>query len=89
VLIRAFSSFADRRRPPRAGAPAPRQRAGGCANQVSVNGAWQDDVPHNQSFKRVLVVGVTHDLNQRCAFEHFLAARVNSESTVASRAATS
>lgn len=55
----------------------------GCANQVSVDGAWQDDVPRNQSFKRVLVVGVTHDLNQRCAFEHFLAARVNSESTVA------
>jgi len=55
----------------------------GCTNHVSGKGAWQDDVPHNQSFKRVLVVGVTHDLNQRCAFEHFLAARVNSESTVA------
>jgi len=55
----------------------------GCANHVSVTSAWQDNVPHNQSFKRVLVVGVTHNLSQRCAFEHFLAARVNTESTVA------
>ena len=53
----------------------------GCAQQVRVTGAWQDDVPRDQPFSRVLVVGVSPDYNQRCAFESFLALQIRSEST--------
>ena len=53
----------------------------GCAQQVRVSGAWQDDVPRDRSFSRVLVVGVSPDYNQRCAFESVLALQIRSEST--------
>jgi hypothetical protein len=53
----------------------------GCAQQVRVTGAWQDDVPRDQPFSRVLVVGVSPDYNQRCAFESFLALQIRSEFT--------
>ena len=39
----------------------------GCAG-VSVKSAWQDGVPRNQTFAKVLVVGVSPDFNRRCAF---------------------
>lgn len=55
----------------------------GCAQQARVTSAWQDNVSRNQSFTRVLIVGVSPNVNQRCAFEHFLASQVKSESTVA------
>jgi len=55
----------------------------GCANQVKVTSAWQDNVPHKQSFARVLVVAVSPDGDQRCEFEHTLAARIQSASTTA------
>jgi len=35
-------------------------------------------VPRNQSFARVLVVGVSPESNQRCEFEHTLVARIKS-----------
>jgi hypothetical protein len=54
----------------------------GCAN-VKVTSAWQDDVPRNQSFARVLVVAVSPDGKQRCEFEHALAAELTSASTTA------
>ena len=54
----------------------------GCAN-VKVTSAWQDDVPRNQSFARVLVVAVSPDGDQRCEFEHALAAELKSASTTA------
>jgi len=53
----------------------------GCAQQVRVNGSWQDDVARDQAYTRVLVVGVSPDYNQRCAFETFLALQIRSEST--------
>ncbi len=53
----------------------------GCAQQVRSTGAWQDNVSHDQSFKRVLIVGVSPDANLRCAAENFLASKVKSEST--------
>ena len=53
----------------------------GCAQQVRVNGSWQDDVARDQAYTRVLVVGVSPDYNQRCAFESFLALQIRSEST--------
>lgn len=55
----------------------------GCASQPSVSSAWQEGVPHNQSFSRVLIVGVSPDINQRCGFEHFLASRIMSASVKA------
>ena len=55
----------------------------GCASQPSVSSAWQEGVPHNQTFSRVLIVGVSPDINQRCAFEHFLASRIMSASVKA------
>jgi hypothetical protein len=36
---------------------------------VKSDGAWGEGVPHNQSFRKLLVVAVTPDINQRCAFE--------------------
>ena len=53
----------------------------GCAQQVRSTGAWQDNVAHDQSFKRVLIVGVSPDANLRCAAENFLVSTVKSEST--------
>jgi hypothetical protein len=52
----------------------------GCAG-VSVKGAWQDGVPRNQTFARVLIVGVSPDLNVRCAFESTFASQLKSAST--------
>jgi len=51
-----------------------------CAG-VSVKGAWQDGVPHNQTFSRLLIVGVTPDYNLRCDFEYAFASQLRSPST--------
>lgn len=50
---------------------------------AQVKGFWSDDVARGQSFARVLVVGISPDLNQRCNFERALAAKLRSENTVA------
>jgi hypothetical protein len=55
----------------------------GCGSTASVKSEWQGDAPRGQSFKRVLVVGVSPDVNQRCPFENFLASRMQSETTTA------
>jgi hypothetical protein len=52
----------------------------GCAG-VSVKSAWHDDVPRNQTFARVLIVGVSPDFNRRCAFESTFASQLRSAST--------
>lgn len=57
----------------------------GCAQQATVKGTWQDGVSRKQSFTRVLVVGVSPDVNQRCAFEAFMASQLKSESAQAIR----
>ena len=53
----------------------------GCGSQPTAAGAQQADAPRDQTFTRVLVVGVTPHVNQRCAFEFFLASQIKSEST--------
>jgi len=59
--------------------------AAGCAGQPVISkGSWGEGVAHNQSFTRLLVVGVTPDINQRCAFERDLADNLRS-TTVAAR----
>jgi hypothetical protein len=57
----------------------------GCAQQQAKvdSASWGENVPHNQTFTRVLVVGVSPNVNQRCAFERFLASRIQSETTTA------
>jgi hypothetical protein len=55
----------------------------GCASQPKAKGAWVGDARGAGAFSRVLVVGVTPNLNQRCAFERMLAGRIRSASTTA------
>ena len=55
----------------------------GCSSQGKVSGDWAEGAAQGQTFKRVLVVGVSPDLDARCNFERFLAARIRSEKTVA------
>ena len=55
----------------------------GCASKGKVTGSWAEGADRDQTFKRVLVVGVSPDLDARCNFERFLAARIRSEHTVA------
>ena len=53
------------------------------ASAASVKSTWADNVSRKQSFSRVLVVGISPDVNQRCQFERTMASRLQSESTVA------
>jgi hypothetical protein len=53
----------------------------GCGSQPTAAGARQEGTPRDQSFTRVLVVGVSPHVNQRCGFEFFLASQITSEST--------
>lgn len=56
----------------------------GCApQQVRVDGSWQDGVSHGPAYTRVLVVAVSPDVNQRCAFEQFLVVQIHGEATKA------
>ena len=48
--------------------------------RTTVKGTWQEGAPRKQSFTRVLVVGVSPNVNQRCAFEFFMASQLKSES---------
>ena len=58
----------------------------GCAaQQAQVDGAWQDGVSREQSFTRVLIVGVSPHVNQRCKFEAFMASQLRSQSVTAIR----
>jgi hypothetical protein len=53
------------------------------ASKPRSTGTWQEGVPHNLTFKKVLVVGVSPDINARCSFEHILAGRLRNESVQA------
>jgi len=55
----------------------------GCAQPARVTGSAQQGAPRNLVFSRVLVVGVSPDINQRCAFEYVLASKINSAQTSA------
>jgi len=58
----------------------------GCVQaKTTVKGAWQEGAPRQQAFTRVLVVGVSPNVNQRCAFEFFMASQLKSESVQAIR----
>jgi hypothetical protein len=53
----------------------------GCA--VQSQSAWQDNAPRNQTFKKVLVVGMSPNFNQRCAFEFSLVSHILSSQVTA------
>lgn len=54
-----------------------------CAAGTSVESAWSDNAPRKQTFSRVLVVGISPNVDQRCPFERVLASKLKSESTAA------
>ncbi len=53
----------------------------GCAGSASVKSAWQESAPRHESFRRVLIVGVSANFTQRCAFEWSMASQIKSDST--------
>jgi hypothetical protein len=48
-----------------------------------VSGAWTEGVSRDQTFSRVLVVGISPDVDARCPFERAMAAKIRSANTVA------
>ncbi len=56
---------------------------GGCAAQVRVDGNWDKDAVRGTSYSRILVVGLSPDYNQRCAFEWSMAASLKTANTEA------
>ena len=52
----------------------------GCSG-VSVKGTWQDGAPRDQTYSRLLVIGVSPDRDLRCAFESTFAPQLSSAST--------
>lgn len=55
----------------------------GCTSQVAVEGAFAPGVARGGSFANLLVVGVSPDVNQRCAFEYSMASSLRSGSVKA------
>jgi hypothetical protein len=53
----------------------------GCA--VHSQSAWQGNASHDQNFKKVLVVGVSPNFTQRCAFEYSLVSHILSPTVTA------
>lgn len=51
----------------------------GCTQSVRATGAWSEGATRPQSFRKLLVVGVSPDYNQRCNFEWVLATKMRSE----------
>ena len=54
----------------------------GCGPSVSVKGSAEQGQP-SQTFRRVMVVGVSPNVNQRCAFEAFVVSQLSSDQTQA------
>jgi hypothetical protein len=52
----------------------------GCA--TSVSSTWHDPASGRPSFSRILIVGVSTDFNQRCAFEYSMASQFQGSATI-------
>lgn len=50
---------------------------------AQVKGGWSEGASRDQSFSRVLVVGLSPDLNQRCAFERSMVGQIRTGGTQA------
>lgn len=55
----------------------------GCSAPVRSTGNWAEGVPRDQACSRLLVVGMSPYVNQRCAFEEALAANLRESGIVA------
>jgi hypothetical protein len=57
----------------------------GCSTSTSArsSGTWKDRAALSQPFTRVIVVGVSPDIRQRCPFERLLASRIEEAGTTA------
>jgi hypothetical protein len=53
----------------------------GCTQPIRATGAWIEGASRPQTFRKLLVVGVSPDRNQRCNFEWVLATKLRSETT--------
>jgi hypothetical protein len=53
----------------------------GYARHPHVESEWQKDAPRDESFTRVMVVGLSPDYNLRCEFEWFMVSQIRSDST--------
>jgi hypothetical protein len=52
-------------------------------SHAAVTATWTDGVSRDQTFSRVLVVGISPDVDVRCPFERAMAAKIKSANTVA------
>lgn len=55
----------------------------GCTRQIAVDGAFTPGVARSGGFANILVVGVSPDINTRCAFEQGMAANLRSDTVKA------
>lgn len=53
----------------------------GCTQSIRATGSWNEGATRPQTFKKLLVIGVSPDRNQRCNFEWVLASKLRSETT--------
>jgi hypothetical protein len=54
----------------------------GCASRPQVSGNWAQGAAH-QGYSRVMVVGLSPDLDKRCPFERFMVAQIRALGTTA------
>jgi hypothetical protein len=54
-----------------------------CAQPFKVTGAWNEGATRPQSFKRLLIIGVSPDYSARCNFEYALATTLRSNAVKA------
>ena len=50
----------------------------GCTQSIRATGNWAEGATRSQTFRKLLVVGVSPDYNQRCNFEWVLATKIRS-----------
>lgn len=55
----------------------------GCSQPIRATGAWAEGAARPEAFRKLLVVGVSPDYNQRCNFEWVLATKLRSEASEA------
>ena len=55
----------------------------GCTQPIRATGAWAEGATRPQTFRKLLIVGVSPDYKQRCNFEWVLATKLRSETVEA------
>jgi len=55
----------------------------GCATTVSTHAEWNEGAPRDRAYSRLLVIGLTPDINQRCAFEDAVAQNLRNAAVTA------